>query len=166
MHLSDQYFLCFNKITYVRGEKPPGCILCSIRDKEPHVVDLSVYRDDFFIVCVNLYPYNPGHIIIFPLRHIEDIRDYNAQEEKRFTLLKKEFLNILDQLYTPSGYNIGYNMKKSAGASIDHLHIHIIPRYPAETGIVDLIAGKRILIENPMDTTMKIKKAAVYLKNL
>ena len=81
-----QYFLCFDKITYVKGKKPGGCLLCLIREKNPDVVDLSVYRDDFFIVSVNLYPYNPGHLIIFPQRHIEDIRKYTSQEEKRLII--------------------------------------------------------------------------------
>lgn len=164
--MADQYFLCFDKISYVKGEKPDGCILCLIREKHANVVDLSVYRDDFFIVSVNLYPFNPGHLIIFPQRHIEDIRDYTSQEEKRLILLQKEFLNILDKVYSPKSYNFGYNMGAAAGASIGHLHLHVIPRYPHEIGISDLIAGKKVLMENPFDTAAKIKNECEYLKNM
>jgi ATP adenylyltransferase len=165
-NVSDQYFLCFDKISYVKGERPKGCILCLIREKNTHVVDLSVYRDDFFIVSVNLYPFNPGHLIIFPQRHVEDIRDFTPQEEKRLIILKKEFLNILDKLYQPDGYNFGYNMGKAAGASIGHIHLHLIPRYPHEIGISDLIAGKKALMENPFETAEKIKGECDYLKTL
>ncbi|RKX73382.1 MAG: histidine triad (HIT) protein [Spirochaetes bacterium] len=152
------YFLNFEKLSYVKGEKPLGCILCLIRDKSPDVIDLSVYEDKLFIVTVNLYPYNPGHLLIFPRRHIEDIREYNNEEERKLVILQRSFLDILDEMNKPFGYNIGYNMKLSAGASIRHLHLHIIPRYPNETGIADLIAGKRVLVESPFKTAEKLKK--------
>ena len=114
-----------------------------IRDKHPAVADLSVHRDRLFIVTVNLYPYNPGHLLIFPTRHTEDIRNYTPEEEQRLNALTRYFLDIVDMVHRPAGYNVGYNMGHSAGASIDHLHLHLIPRYPHETGIADLIAGKR-----------------------
>jgi ATP adenylyltransferase len=164
--VSDQYFFCFDKISYVQGKKPDGCILCYIRENDPDVVNLTVYSDDFFIVSVNLYPYNPGHLILFPQRHITDIREFNSQEEMRLNVLQKEFLNILDKLYKPHGFNIGFNMGNVAGASIDHLHLHVIPRFPGETGIADFIGGKRVLVEDPRETTKKIKEAAEYLKEL
>jgi ATP adenylyltransferase len=66
-------------------------------------------------------------------------------------------LNILDHTHNPKAYNIGYNMGLEAGASIKHLHLHIIPRYPHEIGIADLMAGKRVLVENPKDTVKKIR---------
>lgn len=164
--VADQYFLCFDKISYIKGNRQNGCVLCLIREKNNDVVDLSVYRDDFFIVSVNLYPFNPGHLIIFPQRHITDIREFTAQEEKRLIILQKEFLNIMDKLYTPHSYNFGYNMGMAAGASIEHLHLHLIPRYPNEIGIADLIAGKKVLLENPVDTAKKIKNECEYLKNM
>ena len=75
--MQKDYFFCFDKMSYVKGNnRPDGCILCFIKDKNPDVVDLSVYTDEDFIVSVNLYPYNPGHLIIFPVRHISDIREY------------------------------------------------------------------------------------------
>jgi ATP adenylyltransferase len=67
-------------------------------------------------------------------------------------------LDILDRSYSPQGYNIGYNMGHPAGASIDHLHMHIIPRYPRETGIADLIAGKRVLVEDPRESTRRLRE--------
>ncbi len=151
------YFLNFEKIKYLKEKKPKGCILCLIRDGSDKIVDLSIYRDELFIISVNLYPYNPGHLLIFPLRHIEDIREYTEEEEQRLNQLTKYSLELLDRLYSPEGYNIGYNMGLTAGASIRHLHLHVIPRYPRETGIADLIAGKRVLVEDPRETAKKLK---------
>ncbi len=156
--MDDSYFLNFAKMAYLKKRRPQGCILCLIRDRSSEIVDLSIYRDDFFIITVNLYPYNPGHLLVFPVRHIEDIREYTEEEENRLNELVKFSLNILDKAYSPSGYNIGYNMGLPAGASIRHLHMHIIPRYPRETGIADLIAGKRVLVEDPRKTTERLKE--------
>ena len=57
------YFFNFEKMAYVKGKHPSGCILCLARDNNPDVVDLSIWRDELFIVSVNLYPYNPGHLL-------------------------------------------------------------------------------------------------------
>ena len=152
-----EYFFDFEKLSYVKGRKPEGCIFCLIRDGSDEIPNLSVFEDELFFVSVNLYPYNPGHLIIFPKRHIEDIRSYTAEEDRRICLLTRYFVTILHNLHNPCGFNIGYNMGKAAGASISHLHLHIIPRYPNETGIADLLAGKRVLVESPLDTVKKIK---------
>ena len=153
-----EYFYNFDKLSYVKGNKPDGCILCLIKDNSQEITDLTVYRNNLFIVTVNLYPYNPGHIMIFPVRHLEDIRDLVIEEEKDLLLLQRSFLQVMDSVFKPSGYNIGFNMGLPAGASISHLHLHIIPRYPNENGIADLIAGKRLLVESPIDSAKKIIK--------
>jgi len=152
------YFFSFGKYAYITGPKPEGCILCLIRDRDPAVVDLSVYRDELFITAVNLYPYNPGHLLVFPVRHLTDLRQLSPAEERRLTGLIRYLLDISDFVVKPAGYNLGYNMGHPAGASIDHLHLHIIPRFPNESGIADLIAGKRVLIEEPPETARRLRE--------
>jgi len=154
------YFFNFDKMKYVRGQRPEGCILCLVRDRSPDVADLTVYTDSLLTVTVNLYPYNPGHLMIFPNRHVTDIRELSSDEEARFSAMTRAFVDILDKTHRPSGFNIGYNMGGAAGASIDHLHLHIIPRYPREIGVADLVAGKRVLIEDPRVTQQRIRDAA------
>ena len=157
--MDNGYFYSFNKMAYVKGKnRPAGCILCLIKNKDPRVSDLSIFRNENFIVSLNLYPYNPGHLIIFPIRHINDIRLYTNEEQNNLNVIIKYFLDIIDESHKPFGYNLGYNMGLTSGASIEHLHYHIIPRYPREIGISDLIAGKRVLVENPLDTKAKILK--------
>jgi ATP adenylyltransferase len=157
----DGYFFSFDKLAYVRGSRPQGCILCLIRDRSPEIEDLSIWRDELFIVSVNLYPYNPGHLLVHPVRHVEDVREYTAEECERLDRLQRALLDMLDRTYSPSGYNIGYNMGRAAGASIGHLHLHLIPRYPHETGIADLIAGRRVLVEDPRQTAANLRQLAV-----
>jgi ATP adenylyltransferase len=154
-----EYFFNFQKYAYIKGPKPRDCILCLIRDRDSSVIDLTVHRDELFIVAVNLYPYNPGHLLIFPARHIVDVRGFTPEEERRLASLTRYFLDIGDRVHRPAGYNIGYNMGSPAGASIEHLHLHLIPRYPHETGIADLLAGKRVLVEEPRETARRIREA-------
>jgi len=156
--VNGDYFFSFQKFAYVKGERPSGCILCLIRDRDPSVVDLSVHRDPLFIVAVNLYPYNPGHLLVFPTRHLTDLRDLQAAEEAHLARLTRYLLDSLDKLNSAGGYNLGYNMGRAAGASIDHLHLHIIPRFPNELGIADLLAGKRVLVESPLETARRLRE--------
>ncbi len=157
------YFLNFDKLNYVRGPRYEGCILCGLRDGDEALVDLSVHQGKHFTVSVNLYPYNPGHLMIYPHRHLTDVRELRAEEAAELHELQKLCLDALDAVQRPAGFNIGYNMGGAAGGSIDHLHLHIIPRYEREVGIADLIAGRRVLIESPFDSCEKIKAAMADL---
>ena len=143
---------------YLTEKKPDGCILCLISTDSTEVKKLKVWENSLFVVSVNLYPYNPGHLIIFPKRHITDIREFTPEEERQMETITKYFLNILDKTHNPSAYNLGYNMGPVAGASINHLHRHLIPRYPREIGIADLIAGKKVLVEDPVVTCGRIRE--------
>lgn len=152
-----EYFFNFEKLAYVKGDRPDGCILCLIRDGSPDVVNLTVHESKLFIVSINLYPFNPGHLMIFPRRHTVDLRDFTAAENYELSLVVNRTLSVLDRSYNPAGYNIGYNMGSAAGASIDHIHMHIIPRYPRELGIADLLAGHRVLVESPLDSADRVR---------
>ncbi len=154
----DSYVFPFSKKEYIRGKRPETeCILCSIVKKDGIVPSLEVLRTEKFIISLNLYPYNNGHAIIFPLRHITDIRELTEEEDIELAKLEKFYITILEELYEPSGYNIGYNLGEYSGASISHIHMHIIPRYKNELGIIDLIGGSKVLVENPIETLEKIK---------
>jgi len=152
-----EYFFNFDKMAYLTGKKPDGCILCLVNAGSDEVVNLSVFQNELFNVSVNLYPYNPGHLMIFPRRHVEDIRELTQEEESSLARVQRGMLEVLDRTHSPAGYNIGYNMGLVAGASIRHLHLHIIPRYPRELGIADLVAGRRVLVESPQTTADRIR---------
>ncbi len=147
-----EYFFNFDKIAYLRGGRPDGCILCLIASGSDDVERLVVLETDAFMVSVNLYPYNPGHLILFPKRHVTDLRELSAGERTELDGALVRCLDALDATHRPSGYNIGYNMGPVAGASIEHLHLHVIPRYPREIGIAELIGGSRVLVEDPRET--------------
>lgn len=152
-----EYFFNFDKLGYLKGERPSGCILCLVTAGSPEVERLVVSDEGYFVVSLNLYPYNPGHLIIFPKRHVLDIRELSREERVELDATVDRSLAALDRAFKPSGYNIGYNMGLSAGASIDHLHLHIIPRYPREIGIAELIGGTRVLVQHPLETLERLR---------
>lgn len=138
------------KRRYVRGDRPKvECILCSLRKKDPKVESLIVARDKHVFITLNLFPYNPGHLMIVPNRHVMDPRQFSAAEAKAVEAWTNRLLDALDKLYQPMGYNVGYNIGTTSGASIEHLHLHIVPRFKNEIGFIDVIGGARVHVEDP-----------------
>jgi len=153
------YLFNTNKIDYVRGDKPDvECILCAIRDRSEKITCLEVYRTEHFIISVNLYPFNPGHLMIFPSRHVEVLEELTDDEALEMHKLLARAISILDSEFNPSGYNIGCNLGRGSGASIGHIHQHIIPRYENEVGFIDVIAGARVVVVDPVVVMERLRK--------
>ncbi|MEW6097217.1 MAG: HIT domain-containing protein [bacterium] len=149
-----------DKLAYVKGDKPQvKCILCAINEKDPKVTKLDIYHTDHFIVSLNLYPYNPGHLMIFPKKHLIDPRQLSDEQVLELNNLTTMTLNIIEKLYSPNGFNVGYNIGYVSGASIEHLHLHVIPGYKNEIGLIDIIGNARVIVEDPNKTLKKFKEA-------
>lgn len=134
-----------------------------MRDNEERVVSLKVYQDDLIFICLNLYPYNPAHSMIVPNRHIFRFLELTRDEILHINRAIQGFQLLLDDLYCPKGYNIGMN-EGLAGASISHLHFHIVPRYGEELGYIDIIGKTRIAVEGLDSVKQKVeKKISTYL---
>jgi ATP adenylyltransferase len=157
--MEPRYFFNFGKYGYVTGQRPEGCILCSVRDHDGRAVDLSVAESQFFVITINLYPFNPGHSLIFPKRHVlslQDLEDEEALDLHRATLV---LLDVLKTTHQAPGFNIGWNLGQVAGASIEHVHVQVIPRYPREIGMAELIGGNRVMVEDPRETARRVRAA-------
>lgn len=149
-----------SKMEYVQGKRPQvECILCAIINHDQRVVDSSVFSSQLMTVSLNLYPYNPGHLMIFPNRHIEHFEDLSKDEVIEMHRLTILSMQVLQKLYQPQGFNIGYNLGERSGASIKHLHRHIVPRYNNELGFIDILSGSKILVEDPKDTLERLRIA-------
>ncbi|MEJ2295432.1 MAG: HIT domain-containing protein, partial [Candidatus Lokiarchaeota archaeon] len=134
---------------YVQGKSRPkvDCILCAVRDNDERVVTLKIYEDDIIFISLNLYPYNPGHMMIIPNRHVTSFIELTKKEILHINRTIQGVQLLLDHLYSPKGYNIGINQGLVAGASIKHLHIHIVPRYSGELGYIDIVGKTRVVVE-------------------
>lgn len=152
--------LVADKLGYIRGLAKPQveCILCAVARRDPKVVSLEIYRTRHVLVSLNLYPYSPGHLLIFPRRHITDIRELTAAERRELGAAERHCLDLLDRAYQPRGYNLGYNLGESSGASIPHLHLHIVPRYRNEVGFIDVIGGARVIVQDPAATVTLLRR--------
>ena len=150
-----------DKLAYAQGDRPKvDCILCASYKGVEGVDEIIVHRDQNFFVTLNLYPYNPGHVMIVPNRHTETMEDFSEDEILELYGLQKLSIGVLKEMYNPRGFNMGYNMGEFSGASIAHFHFHIVPRYRSEMGFLDVINGTRIIVESPHVT--KDRMSEVY----
>ncbi len=152
---------------YVQGKSKPNvdCILCAVRDNDERVVTLKVYDDEYIFISLNLYPFNPGHLMIIPNRHVTSFLELTREEIIHINRTIQGIQLLLDDLYNPKGYNIGINQGIIAGASIEHLHIHIVPRYGAELGYIDIVGKTRIVVEGLDSVKQKLTENIDYFLN-
>ncbi|MFW9896303.1 MAG: HIT domain-containing protein [Candidatus Thorarchaeota archaeon] len=122
-------------------------MLCAVRDNDERVEILKIYEDDITFIILNLYPYNPAHLMIVTQKHLTKFLELTKKEIIHISRAIQGIQMLLDDLYSPKGYNIGINQGRDAGGSIEHLHFHIIPRYGSELGFIDIIGKTRVLPE-------------------
>jgi len=147
-----------HKFDYARGKRPKvSCIFCEVVAGKDTVERLEVHRTDRFLISLNLYPYNPGHLILFPVNHCTHPRELKDSDVQELHHLQLKAMQVLDSLYQPRGFNVGYNLGQASGASIEHLHIHIVPRYERELGFMDIIGGAKIMVEDPVRSRDRIR---------
>jgi ATP adenylyltransferase len=149
------------KLDYVQGKARPDvdCILCSVRDNDERVKILKIYEDNICFIVLNIYPYNPAHLMIVTQRHITKFIDLTKEELIHITRTIQGIQLLIDDLYSPKGYNIGINQGRDAGGSIEHLHFHIVPRYGSELGFIDIVGETRVLPESLESVKQKLEKA-------
>lgn len=147
------------KIKYIKGKKPDvECILCAIKEGHPDVESPVLGETDNFIISLNLYPFNPGHLMIFPKRHIEKFEELNDSEAVEMHRCLCHVIDILNREFNPVGFNIGFNLGENSGASIKHIHQHVVPRYMNEVGFLDVLAGTRVFVMDPADVLKRLKE--------
>jgi ATP adenylyltransferase len=157
-NLFKHHLIAHGKIQYAKGQRPNvSCILCAVRDDSPEVSALKIYQDPSFFISLNLYPYNPGHLMIIPSKHIQKLEDLSNQDRIRIFELVVQCQKMIQELFNPSGFNVGYNQGQFSGASIDHFHIHVVPRYKSELGFIDIIGQTRVVVESVQTVYEKIK---------
>ncbi|MFX1418397.1 MAG: HIT domain-containing protein [Promethearchaeota archaeon] len=156
------------KLDYVQGKARPNvdCILCAVKENDERVKSLKIYEDDICFVLLNLYPYNPAHLMVATSQHKTKILELTKPEILHIFRAIQGLQLMVNDLYNPKGYNIGINQGKDAGGSIDHLHFHIVPRYGSELGFIDIVGETRILPEGLEAVKKKLENnISKYLTN-
>lgn len=144
------------KRKYVEKKKNSHqCIFCAIANHIGQLDQWEVFRDEKVSVTLNKYPYNPGHLLVFPLNHYEEYETIPEELVHHISLIIQRSILMLKKIYKPSGFNIGLNLGSSSGASITHIHWHIVPRYAADLNFMEIL-GTRVLVETLEETYIKL----------
>ncbi len=144
---------------YIRSAKDDereGCVFCEIQ-ADPHESKRVLARSALAYVVLNLYPYNPGHLLIVPTRHVGDPEDVTLEEAVEMHELLQRSLRALREEAEPNGFNIGMNLGRIAGAGIpDHLHWHVVPRWTGDTNYISTVGETRVLPELLEETRRRL----------
>ena len=142
-------------------DKPEGCIFCDPvaahpSDSSRH--ELVLIHGPLCSAILNLYPYNNGHLLVVPHRHIGTLASTTAEERAELMRLTRHAEIALSEAYAPQGINVGINLGRSAGAGIlDHLHIHLVPRWDGDTNFMSVVGNVRVLPEELSDTAARLR---------
>jgi ATP adenylyltransferase len=132
-----------------------GCVLCRIRDGEEEERVLA--RSDRGYVVLNKYPYNPGHLMVVPNRHVGDLEAFEDEESLDLQRLLRRAVKALREESAPHGYNIGLNLGRIAGAGLpDHLHWHVVPRWSGDTNFMPVVGQTRVMPELLAETARRL----------
>jgi ATP adenylyltransferase len=149
------------RIDYILGkEKEAGCIFCDKPQSELDEEALIVHRSDGAYTIMNKYPYNNGHLLVVPYRHVSDICDLEVEENSLLIQEVCKAIQALKKVMRPDGFNIGINLGIIAGAGIaEHVHYHIVPRWAGDTNMMPVLADVRIIPEHLRQTREKLARA-------
>ena len=143
-------------MTGASGVTPPACIFCNA--SEPSRDALILARGRVSFVILNKYPYNNGHLMVVPNRHAPNLATMTAEEQAELMTLTRRAEMALTEAYAPHGINIGINLGKPAGAGVlDHLHVHLVPRWNGDTNFMTVVGNVRVLPEDLGETAKKLR---------
>ena len=155
------------RLAYVTdaSRSAPDCIFCDAAtrlDTEPLVVG----RGATAFVILNKFPYNNGHLMVVPNRHVGRLADLDASELAEFMQLAQASERALTAAYRPHGFNMGLNLGKPAGAGVlGHLHLHVVPRWDGDTNFMTVLSETRVLPEELAATAARVRAALSELKS-
>ncbi len=134
------------RMEYILAEKTDECFICEMLRADNDRANLLLKRSKTCAMLMNRYPYNNGHLMIAPNRHIHDMPQLNAEERLETMDLVAEAIDMLRAVIRPDGFNIGVNLGKIAGAGLEtHIHTHIVPRWNGDTNFMPVIADVKVI---------------------
>ena len=146
------------RMKYIQMKKPEGCILCDKPAENKDSENLILYRAEKNFVLLNTYPYNPGHLMIAPYRHVPSLEELTDDELGDHIQVVTHSIRVLREIFSPGGFNIGTNIGKAAGAGIDdHVHTHVVPRWPGDNNFMPVLGDVRVVPEALAETYHKLK---------
>jgi ATP adenylyltransferase len=146
------------RLAYVSGSgEPKGCVFCHAQGPNDAAA-LVLFRGETCFVILNLYPYNNGHLMVVPNRHVATLADSTPAELSELMVLTRRAEIALTEAYRPQGLNVGMNLGRPAGAGVvDHLHVHLVPRWTGDTNFMSVVGEVRVLPEDLDQTAARLR---------
>ena len=137
------------------------CVFCDVESADINSDDnLIVRKSELTFTMLNLYPYNSGHLMIIPYRHVSDILQITPEENFEILNEVQHAVKALTHVSKPHGFNIGANIGKAAGAGIDqHIHFHVLPRWNGDTNFMPAIGEVKVISQDLLETKKVLVKA-------
>lgn len=143
-----------------RGRREP-CLFCAKSKSRPSLRNLVLAAGPRVVVMLNLYPYNVGHVMVAPRRHLRSFGQLTEEEAVELNDWLARVERALGRVYRPHGFNVGLNLGRAAGAGVlGHLHWHVVPRWSGDTNYTLVTAGTKVLPE-PLDRTYRRLREAL-----
>ncbi len=139
------------RIEYIRGlQEKSDCFICDYAgDAKQDEENLVLWRTENCLVVFNRFPYNNGHLMIAPVRHIGDIDEASDEQLLEFMKLTRDCKKVLTAAISPHGFNVGINLGRCAGVGLPgHVHIHIVPRWDGDTNFMAVCSGTDVISQS------------------
>jgi ATP adenylyltransferase len=150
------------RLEYItQAHEQEGCVFCAeAAGAVDDAVSLVVTRDDDTIALLNKYPYASGHLMVAPRRHVGELSALTGDEALGVHRLAVAAIDVLDRVYRPDGFNLGWNLGHVAGAGIaDHVHLHVVPRWSGDTNFMPVLADVKVVPEHLLETRDRLRAA-------
>ena len=148
------------------AEGDDGCFICRLRDDaEKDTENLVLWRGTKSFAMLNLFPYAGGHTMVAPYEHVASLADLDGPVMREMMEQVRDIQQLLTNVIRAQGFNIGMNVGRCAGAGLpDHLHIHVVPRWPGDTNFMSVLGKVRVIPQALSDLYEQLTKAAGKLK--
>jgi ATP adenylyltransferase len=145
------------RLEYIKSaDEDSGCVFCAAVEGDDET-GLVLGRGERTIALLNKFPYSSGHFMVAPVRHVGEFGDLNEDEVLELHRMASSGMGALAQVYSPQGYNAGWNLGRIAGAGIvDHVHLHVVPRWAGDTNFMPVLADTKVLPEHLEDTRRRL----------
>jgi ATP adenylyltransferase len=147
------------RYAYVSSPRPDGCPFCDAQKRVDGPENLIVRREPHAVLILNMYPYNSGHCMVVPARHVVEMSELSAEESAGLWSLVSRTADLLRKPLAAEGVNVGVNLGRVSGGSVDHLHVHLVPRWQGDTNFMPIIADTKVLVELLRDTHARFTAA-------
>ncbi|MDI6872904.1 HIT family protein [Candidatus Solincola sp.] len=151
------------RMQYIRMAQENGegeCIFCTKPAEGDDRSSLILQRGERCFIIMNLFPYNTGHLMVSPYRHVGELEDLDREELEELMRLTVLAVETIKEAMRPQGFNLGMNLGKVSGAGYDeHLHMHVVPRWQGDTNFMPVVAGTKVMPESLEENYSRLKEA-------